>query len=109
MLGPAATTDMLLFRQLAAAMAESGERRAGCVRCMVRLRSAEAPNLRTAVKTIVQAALGASGGSGIGSGAGNDEDEDDVVASDVSWPLGENTGSHMLTGWPRAATTWHTT
>ncbi|CAK7199608.1 Origin recognition complex subunit 3 [Sporothrix eucalyptigena] len=84
-LGPAATTDMLLFRQLSASLAETEKTinqeskanndRGRCVRRMVRLRAAEAPNLRAALKTIVQVASSASASNGNG-----DDDEDDVVA-----------------------------
>ncbi|KIH87828.1 origin recognition complex subunit [Sporothrix brasiliensis 5110] len=85
-LGPAATTDMLLFRQLSASLTESektinrdssSKGKDRCVRRMVRLRAAEAPNLRAALKTIVQVASSApSPGNGVDDGA----DEDDVVA-----------------------------
>ncbi|CAK7266299.1 Origin recognition complex subunit 3 [Sporothrix epigloea] len=89
-LGPAATTDMLMFRQLATSLADSEKdinqlskvsngQRDRCVRCMVRLRAAEAPNLRAALKAIVHAAAtrNLSGGS---NGSGDAPDEEDVVA-----------------------------
>ncbi|EFX00823.1 origin recognition complex subunit [Grosmannia clavigera kw1407] len=52
-LGPAATSDMLLFRQLAASSRAADDSEAR-IRRMVRLRAAEAPNLRAALKAIVQ-------------------------------------------------------
>ncbi|ERS98613.1 hypothetical protein HMPREF1624_05400 [Sporothrix schenckii ATCC 58251] len=86
-LGPAATTDMLLFRQLSAALTESektinrdssSKGKDRCVRRIVRLRAAEAPNLRAALKTIVQVASSVpSPGNGVDDGGA---DEDDVVA-----------------------------
>lgn len=78
---------MLLFRQLDVSLTESEKsinRESGtkdkerCVRRMVRLRAAEAPNLRAALKTIVQVA---SAGPSSGHGSdGGEADEDDVVA-----------------------------
>ncbi|KAL1890407.1 Origin recognition complex subunit 3 [Sporothrix stenoceras] len=85
-LGPAATTDMLLFRQLSSSFTESEKTinsekatkdKDRCVRRMVRLRAAEAPNLRAALKTIVQIASSPSSGNGVD---GGEADEDDVVA-----------------------------
>ena len=79
---------MLLFHQLAASLTESEKsinRDSGskdkerCVRRMVRLRAAEAPNLRAALKTIVQVAS-AGPSSGNGSDGSGKADEDDVVA-----------------------------
>ncbi|CAK7266120.1 Origin recognition complex subunit 3 [Sporothrix epigloea] len=89
-LGPAATTDMLLFRQLATSLADSeheinrtteaDDRQIDrCVRCMVRLRAAEAPNLRAALKTIVQTAATKTA-PGTTNGGGDVPDEEDVVA-----------------------------
>lgn len=53
-LGPASTTDMLLFRQLEALSRTASSGDDGRVRRMVRLRAAEAPNLRATLKAIVQ-------------------------------------------------------
>lgn len=78
---------MLLFRQLSNSLTENEKStnsdkgpkdKDRCVRRMVRLRAAEAPNLRAALKTIVQvASAGPSSGNGVD---GGDTDEDDVVA-----------------------------
>ncbi|CAK7215277.1 Origin recognition complex subunit 3 [Sporothrix curviconia] len=91
-LGPAATTDMLLFQQLAASLADSekstnqaakagNDRQERCVRRIVRLRAAEATNLRAALKTIVQVAS-SSGASTADSNANGDGE--DVVAPNSS-------------------------
>ncbi|OAA63681.1 origin recognition complex subunit [Niveomyces insectorum RCEF 264] len=80
--GPAAaTTDLLLFKQLGAALVacgdsgEGGNGGARAFRRMVRLRAAEAPNLRAALKTIVRGATEVTA-------TGDAADDDDVVAKD---------------------------
>ncbi|EPE05569.1 origin recognition complex subunit [Ophiostoma piceae UAMH 11346] len=76
-LGPAATTDMLLFRQLATSLTDSERelndrlQERACIRRMVRLRANETPNLRAALKTIVQEATTVTSSL-----------DDDVVAND---------------------------
>ena len=80
-LGPAATTDMLLFRQLAASLTDAERelndrlQERACIRRMVRLRANETPNLRAALKTIVQEATTVTSSL-----------DDDVVANDVCHP-----------------------